>query len=165
MNRLPPIWQPDLRHIITATPATSFVYGYVGVQRDVLPNLNFNERAEFNTLRIIMIRLSSTSLLLMRSFVDLHLLAGQLRASWFYSIAECNRPSSPDTAGAVFTLDQESSTVYASINHKLTPKLLGTVIGRWQHSVYNEGIYNNQADDYYSLGLNLSYSFTPHFSG
>ena len=24
--------------------------------------------------------------------------------------------------------------------------------------------YNNQADDYYSLGLNLSYSFNPHFS-
>ena len=62
------------------------------------------------------------------------------------------------------SLFTESSTLYASINQKLTPKLMGTVIGRWQHSIYNGGLYNNQADDYYSFGLNLSYSFNPHFS-
>jgi uncharacterized protein (PEP-CTERM system associated) len=61
-------------------------------------------------------------------------------------------------------MSTECSTVYASINHKLTAKLLGTVIGQWQHSVYNQGSYNNQADDYYSLGVNLSYSFNQHFS-
>ena len=68
------------------------------------------------------------------------------------------------TPSGRITQYQESSTVYASINHKLTPKLLGTVIGRWQHSVYNGGLYNNQANDYYSLGVNLSYSFNRHFS-
>ena len=57
----------------------------------------------------------------------------------------------PDAQGRI-TQNQESSTLYASINHKLTPKLLGSVIGRWQHSVYNEGLYANQSDDYYSLG-------------
>jgi len=41
----------------------------------------------------------------------------------------------------------------------------GTVIGRWQHSIYNQGLYNNQGLDYYSFGVNLSYGFTPHFSG
>jgi len=46
----------------------------------------------------------------------------------------------------------------------LTPKLLGSVIGRWQHSVYNEGYYNNVGADYYNLGVNLSYSFNQHFS-
>jgi hypothetical protein len=69
----------------------------------------------------------------------------------------------PDSNGHI-TLNTESSTVYASINHKLTSKLLGTVIGRWQHSIYNQGLYNNQALDYYSLGVNLSYSFNQHFS-
>jgi hypothetical protein len=62
---------------------------------------------------------------------------------------------------ALFTI---SSTVYGSINQKLTPKLMGSAIGRWQHSVYNGGIYDGQADDYYSLGLNLSYTFNPHLS-
>ena len=70
----------------------------------------------------------------------------------------------PDAQGRI-TQYQQSSTVYASINHKLTPKLLGTVIGRWQHSIYNQGLYNNQGLDYYSFGVNLSYGFTPHFSG
>ena len=62
---------------------------------------------------------------------------------------------------AVYT---ENSTLYASVNQKLTPKLMGTVIGRWQHSIYNGGVYNNQADDYYNLGVNFSYNFNPHFS-
>ena len=58
----------------------------------------------------------------------------------------------------------ESSTVYASVNQKLTPKVMGTVLGRWQHSIYNGGLYGNQAQDYYSLGANLSYAFNQHFS-
>ena len=44
----------------------------------------------------------------------------------------------PDASGRI-TQYQQSSTVYGSINHKLTPKLLGTVIGRWQHSIYQRG--------------------------
>jgi len=71
---------------------------------------------------------------------------------------------SPDPYNGSIAMSTECSTVYASINHKLTAKLLGTVIGQWQHSVYNQGSYNNQADDYYSLGVNLSYSFNQHFS-
>jgi len=61
-------------------------------------------------------------------------------------------------------LNQESSVLYGSINHQITPKLLGTLIGTWQYSTYNEGAYNGQPDNYYTVGLNLSYSFTPHFS-
>jgi len=42
--------------------------------------------------------------------------------------------------------------------------LLGTLIGRWQHAVYNQGAYNSDANEYYSLGVNLSYTLTPHWS-
>jgi len=88
---------------------------------------------------------------------NLHLCSGQLCADWFHESQNATDVVAPDAQGQI-TQYQQSSTVYASINHKLTPKLLGTVIGRWQHSVFNEGLYNNQALDYYSLGLNLSYS-------
>jgi len=70
----------------------------------------------------------------------------------------------PDAQGRI-TLYEQSSTVYASINHKLTPKLLGSAIGRWQHSIYQGGLFDGQASDYYTLGMNLTYSFSPHFFG
>lgn len=62
------------------------------------------------------------------------------------------------------TLYQETSVVYASINHQITPYLLGSIIGHYQYSTFVGGFFNNQAQNWYSLGLNLSYSFTPHLS-
>lgn len=62
------------------------------------------------------------------------------------------------------TLYQESSVVYASLNHQITPYLLGSIIGHYQYSRFVGGNFNNDAQNWYSLGLNLSYAFTPHVS-
>jgi hypothetical protein len=62
------------------------------------------------------------------------------------------------------TQDQESTVVYGSINQLLTPKLTGSVVGHYQYSVYNDGLYNSQSAEFYNLGLNLSYAFNRHFS-
>jgi len=69
----------------------------------------------------------------------------------------------PDASGRI-TQDQESSMVYGSINHHITPKLLGTLLGSVQYSSFNEGQFANNSDVDYSLGLNLNYAFTKHFS-
>ena len=60
--------------------------------------------------------------------------------------------------------DQESTLVYGSINHKITPKLLATLIANYQNSTYHGGAFNNVADNLYGLGVNLNYAFTRHFS-
>jgi hypothetical protein len=70
----------------------------------------------------------------------------------------------PDPTTGKITLDQESSYLYATINQRITPKLMGTIIGSWQYSVFQEGQYNGAPDTTYSLGLNLSYNFTPHLA-
>jgi hypothetical protein len=64
------------------------------------------------------------------------------------------------------TQDQASSTVYGSINHHLTSKLLGTVMAQYQNSVFNGGGngVDNASEQYFLVGLNLEYSFTTHFS-
>jgi hypothetical protein len=59
---------------------------------------------------------------------------------------------------------QESSVVYADINHHFNPKLVGTVIGRCQYSTYNGGPYSSGSETDYSLGVNLNYQFNTHFS-
>jgi hypothetical protein len=139
-------------------------FGYVGVQRSLLANLNLTGKAGVQYSDNYNAPSGGTSL---NPYADISLiytyLPGCYAQAGFTQMQNATDISTVSDNGSL-TLNTESSTVYASINHKLTPKLLGTVIGRWQHSVYNEGPYNNEADDYYSLGLNLSYSFTPHFS-
>jgi hypothetical protein len=137
-------------------------YGYVGVQRSMLANLSFTAKGgmqytdNYND--------NATSL---NPYADISLIYTYLPGCYaqigFTQTQNATDQVTPDANGHI-TLSTESSTVYASLNHKLTSKLLGTVIGRWQHSVYNQGFYNNQALDYYSLGVNLSYSFNQHFS-
>jgi len=62
------------------------------------------------------------------------------------------------------TQDQESTVVYASINQPLTPKLMGSVVGHYQYSIYHNGQFNSQSAEFYNVGLNLSYAFTRHLS-
>ncbi len=140
-------------------------YGYVGVQRSVLANLSLTAKGGIQYTENYNDPSDSTSL---NPYADLSLIYTYLPGSYaqigFTQSQNATDQVSPDPATGSFALDQESSTVYGSINHQLTSKLLGTVIGRWQHSIYNQGLYNNQADDYYSLGANLSYSFNKHLS-
>ena len=62
------------------------------------------------------------------------------------------------------TQSQQSTVFSASVNHQITAKLLGSLIGTLQSSRYNQGAYNNNSDYFYSLGANLSYAFNQHFS-
>ena len=69
----------------------------------------------------------------------------------------------PDASGHI-TQDQESTLVFGSINHLITPKLLASLVGSYQNSTYKDGLYNNESDNLYSAGLNFNYAFTSHFS-
>jgi len=62
------------------------------------------------------------------------------------------------------TVSQESSVIYGSINHQITPKLRGSLIGQVQFSSFNGGTYDGDVDDFYSAGVNFSYAFNRHFS-
>jgi uncharacterized protein (PEP-CTERM system associated) len=68
----------------------------------------------------------------------------------------------PSSGG--ITLDEQSTLVYGSINHNITPKLLATLIGQIQFSTYNGGSINGDTETLYSAGVNLNYNFTEHVS-
>lgn len=70
----------------------------------------------------------------------------------------------PDLTTGKITEYQESSVAFVSINHQITPKLLGSLIGNWQYSTFHGGVYGSDADSLYDAGLNLNYSFNMHFS-
>jgi hypothetical protein len=66
--------------------------------------------------------------------------------------------------GEGITLSAQSATVYIAVNHRITPKLNGTVMAQYQNSAYYGGAFDNKSDNFYTLGVNLQYRFTPNFS-
>jgi Putative beta-barrel porin 2 len=62
------------------------------------------------------------------------------------------------------TQDQESSVVFASINHQITPKLIASLLGSVQWSTFNGGSQDGKTDTYYSVGPTLTYNFNQHLS-
>lgn len=65
-------------------------------------------------------------------------------------------------------LDQQSSLVYASINHQITGKLRGSIIGQYQNSefigVQKSNLLDGKKEDYLSLGFTLSYRINNYLS-
>lgn len=62
------------------------------------------------------------------------------------------------------TQNQQSTVVSASVNQEITAKLMASIIGTVQFSQFNQGAYNNDTEQFYSMGLNLNYTFNQHLS-
>jgi len=161
--------------VATAFPSANRIYysdsrdnrsctGYLGFQHFFLPNLSVNAQCGVQYTETYNDPLSLPTLAPYAVMSVVYTYApGSYAQVGFTESQSATEEITPDASGRI-TQSQGSSTVYASLNHKLTSKLLGTVIGRWQNSAYNGGFYKNQVIDYYSFGVNLSYNFNPHFS-
>lgn len=64
----------------------------------------------------------------------------------------------------ILALDQEATTVYGSINHQITAKLMGSLMGQLQNSSFNQGPFNNSEDNYFVVGLNLTYTINQYLA-
>jgi hypothetical protein len=55
--------------------------------------------------------------------------------------------------------DQESTAFYGTLNHRITPKLTGSLLGQYQHSNFKGGVaaVDGEVDQFGTLGCNLSY--------
>jgi len=63
------------------------------------------------------------------------------------------------------TVDSQTTSIYATVYHRLAPKLYGSLIAQFQNSDYNGGFYNGMVEQYYTVGVNLEYKFTANLSG
>jgi hypothetical protein len=138
--------------------------GYLGFQSTLYPNLNVSVKAGAQATQYYNDDASPT-------FVTPYVVS---TASYTYApgsyvqvgVQHVQNASDIATVGSNgnITQSQQSTVVSASVNHQLTAKLMGSLIGSFQSSRYNQGAFNNNAQDFYSFGANLSYAFNPHFS-
>jgi Putative beta-barrel porin 2 len=58
----------------------------------------------------------------------------------------------------------EAGTVFMALNHRIVPKLYGSILAQYQNSMYVGGVYDGKSDNFFLVGLNLRYQFNPNFS-
>ncbi len=145
-------------------------FGYVGAQANLLPNLVAAGKVGVQYYETINNPVQNTSDT--TPYADLSLIyTYQPGCNAQMGFTETRNAtdvvSVNNTAASNYSLTQDllSSTVYASVNHQLTPKLLLTVIGRYTASQYNGGEFNNEWQYDYSAGVSANYAFTRHVSG
>jgi len=138
-------------------------YGYIGADHTFRPDLTGSLRlgAQYIEFYNEPSQETDVSPYVMASLRYTYLAQSYLEAGFSYNR---NATDLFSTKGTSLTSDAESATIWASLNHALTPQLIARVDGHFQNSDYNGGQFNNQAEKYYLIGLNLAYHFNPHFS-
>jgi hypothetical protein len=138
--------------------------GYVGADVDLLANLRFEGKAGVSYYDYYNTTDKETDV---SPYAVLSLTYTYLPGSYaqlgFDETQTAVDVAAVNASGAV-TQDQQSSDLYASINQKITSKLVGSIIGSYDYLTYNKGGYDGKNDNFYSVTLNFSYAFNRHFS-
>lgn len=141
-------------------------YAYLGVKYNPLDNLSVALKGGIQYIKFYNPPTGVASTASTTPYVDFSTTYTYLPGSYaVVGFTQTRNSSSTDTATATsITEDEESSTVYASINHQFTAKLTGSAIGRVQRSVLQGGLNNHSVETWYSFGLNLAYQINQHLS-
>jgi hypothetical protein len=67
------------------------------------------------------------------------------------------------TASGV-TLDQETTTVYGSVHHRITAQIAANLMAQYQRSVFNGGTVDGDLDNFFLAGLNLQYDINQNWA-
>lgn len=60
--------------------------------------------------------------------------------------------------------DQESTTLYASVSHRITPVVTGNLLGQFQRSSFSGGSFDGKVDYYLLASVNLDYRINNNWS-
>jgi Putative beta-barrel porin 2 len=72
--------------------------------------------------------------------------------------------STLDPVTGLPTLDQITTAVYGKLTHQITSHLSGSLIGQYQFSTFNQGLYGDDSETMWLAGLNLEYVFNHHWA-
>lgn len=138
-------------------------YGFVGADYTATPGLTAQIRAGFNYARYPNADVDD----IVAPFVDAALAYEYKQGSKAgLGVKNDLRPTDVALGSGVdsFTVSQEATTVYAYVNHRITPQLIGMLRGSWQAGTYQGGYYDGETDNYFTADVNLTYEFTRYFA-
>lgn len=143
-------------------------YFYGGVDQGITPTLNASLRAgaqftEYDDLNVIKqlnpdqeddgwapyVDANATWLYMPGSYAQLGV-RHQISQTDVGFIATPTTPYSPN-------LDAESTSVYGSVSHRIFGGLIASALASYQHSTYDVDRGDEYADDYFMVGINLTY--------
>jgi hypothetical protein len=140
-------------------------YVYAGVDQNFRPDLTGSLRAgaRFTSYYNNPAGQDDTNPYAMASLRYSYLPESSLEAGFSYDYSPSSYFTANNNTGNL-TVSAQSATVYASLHHRITPKLFGSLLAQFQNSTYSGGTIDGKTDKYYLVGLNLQYRFTPNFS-
>jgi len=140
-------------------------YGYVGLDHNFRPDLSgmFRVGARYNDYYNNPAGQSDVAPYAMASLRYFYLPESYLQAGFSYDYSSSSVFSASNGTGDL-TLNAQSASVFAALKHRILPKLYGSITAQFQNSTYYGGTVDGDAQQYYLVGLNLQYRFTPNFS-
>jgi len=140
-------------------------YGYVGVSHTFQENLSGSVRVGVQYSDNYADPLPSTTL---GPYLDTSLVYTYAPGSYAQVGATYSRTASAtiseNTSNGSIVEDEGTATLYGSVNYQVTSKLTASAVTHFQYGTYNGGTVNNNSDQLYDVGVNLSYAFARHFA-
>ena len=128
-------------------------YGYVGGQRVFSPRLTGSLSLGLRYTDFYNQQVTDWS-----PYVDLSANVGYLPGCSFQIGTKVDRNATDSGLGVKgITRDQLSTSMFMNVRHRLGPRFNATAWVRYQHSVYNGGDFDGQADDSYTLSPGLEF--------
>jgi hypothetical protein len=138
-------------------------YFYLGVDQGITPTLNGSLRVgaqytKWDNLDVVKALNPSVEDDVWSPYVD-GSLTWMYMAKSYAQIGVRHQRAQSDIGfiGTSPNLDTEATSVYGSINHHITGALVGSLIAQYQHSTYDDSISGNTDEDYFMVGVNLTY--------
>src|SRR5688572_28586132 len=138
-------------------------YFYGGIDQGITPTLNaslrtgaqYTEYDDLKRVRQLKANIEDDS---WSPYVDAN-------ATWLYSpgsyaqLGVRHQLAQTDVGfiNATPNLDAQSTSVYGSVSHRIYGGLIASAIASYQHSVYDQDTGSEFADDYFLVGINLTY--------
>jgi hypothetical protein len=139
-------------------------YFYIGVDQGITPTLNASLRGgaqlteyDFESPVFAAVDDSHVSPYVDANATWLYMQGSYAQLGVRHQRAQTDVGFLPGPGGLIPNLDAESTTVYASVNHRIYGGFVASLIAQYQHSVYEVDVVDDSEDDYFLAGLNLTY--------
>jgi opacity protein-like surface antigen len=137
-------------------------FGYVGAEYTLSEELSFAGRVGIEYIDYTELDDTETS-----PFADVSGTYRYVPGSYVqFGVRHRHNPTDVASGGTEdnVTLDQETTTVYGSVHHKITARIAANLMAQYQRSEFVGGDADGDLENFFLAGINLQYEITQNWS-